>query len=295
NDFAFRKALGEKGDEVQLMSFLNAVLERTGKNSLESVEILDGTDVAAAADGGKSCKLDVLAKLADGSKVNIEVQNKNERNIAKRSLFYWSKKYTEDLRSGDDYIELVPVIGINITGFGFGPLEDFHTSYHLREDRNRDTLLTDVCEIHILDMVKFRKSDARYDTKSALNRWLTYFDERSTEEQIKEVISMDSAIRLVQENLDMITRDPALLRAYEGYEKAERDYVSGINAARREGMLKGVQQGIRQGIQQGVQQGIQQGALERDWELARKLKADGVFTEQIARWTGLSEAQIREL
>jgi hypothetical protein len=39
---------------------------------------------------------------------------------------------------------------------------------------------------------------------------------------------MDSAIRLVQENLDIITRDPALLRACEGYEKAERDYVGSI-------------------------------------------------------------------
>jgi hypothetical protein len=28
NDFAFQKALGEKGDEVQLMAFLNAVLTR---------------------------------------------------------------------------------------------------------------------------------------------------------------------------------------------------------------------------------------------------------------------------
>jgi predicted transposase/invertase (TIGR01784 family) len=94
---------------------------------------------------------------------------------------------------------------------------------------------------------------------------------------------MDSAIRLVQENLDMITRDPALLRTYEGYEKTERDYVSGINAARREGMLK------------GVQQGIQQGKQDEKWELARKLKADGVFTEQIAKRTRLSVAQIRTL
>jgi hypothetical protein len=40
NDFAFQKALGEKGDEPQLLSFLNVVLERTGKNNLASVEIL---------------------------------------------------------------------------------------------------------------------------------------------------------------------------------------------------------------------------------------------------------------
>jgi hypothetical protein len=39
NDFAFQKAFGEKGDEVQLLSFLNAALDRTGKGKLESVEI----------------------------------------------------------------------------------------------------------------------------------------------------------------------------------------------------------------------------------------------------------------
>jgi hypothetical protein len=31
NDFAFQKAFGEKGDEPQLLAFLNAALERTGK------------------------------------------------------------------------------------------------------------------------------------------------------------------------------------------------------------------------------------------------------------------------
>jgi hypothetical protein len=35
--------------------------------------------------------------------------------------------------------------------------------------------------------------------------------------------------------MDMIARDPALLRAYEQYEKAASDYTSGMNGARREG------------------------------------------------------------
>jgi hypothetical protein len=41
NDYLFQKLLGEKGDEEQLLSFLNAVLKRTGKNILQSVEILE--------------------------------------------------------------------------------------------------------------------------------------------------------------------------------------------------------------------------------------------------------------
>jgi predicted transposase/invertase (TIGR01784 family) len=278
NDFAFQKVLGEKGDEPQLLSFLSAVLERTGKNNLESVEILEAKDLPAEIAGGKAGKLDVLAKLSTGSKVNIEVQNKNEYNIEKRSLYYWSRKYIEDLRSGDDYIDLVPVIGINIVDFGRGPVEDFHTSYHLWEDRHRDALLTDVCEIHFLDMVKFRQVRER-NLENPLNRWLLYFDEHSPAGLIEEIIKMDSAIQLAQEKLDLIARDPALLRAYESIEKAERDYISGINAARREAAREAAREATR----------------ETAWEIARNLKADGVPAGQISKWTGLSEDRIREL
>jgi predicted transposase/invertase (TIGR01784 family) len=93
NDFAFQKAMGEKGDEVQLTAFLNAVLERTGKDHIESVDILEDKDLPAPVVGGKAGKLDVLARLADGTKVNIEVQLANQHNMERRSLDYWAWRY----------------------------------------------------------------------------------------------------------------------------------------------------------------------------------------------------------
>jgi hypothetical protein len=41
SDFIFLKFMGEKGDEVQLLAFLNAVLERPDKEKLKSVEIVE--------------------------------------------------------------------------------------------------------------------------------------------------------------------------------------------------------------------------------------------------------------
>jgi hypothetical protein len=70
NDLAFQKALGEKGDEPQLLVFLNAVLEQTGKNNLQSVEILEAKDLTAEIIGGKAAKLNVLARLDTDAKVN---------------------------------------------------------------------------------------------------------------------------------------------------------------------------------------------------------------------------------
>jgi predicted transposase/invertase (TIGR01784 family) len=305
NDLAFQKALGEKGDEPQLLAFLNAVLERTGKNNLQSVEILEGKDIAAETVGGKSGRLDVLAKLASGAKVNIEVQNRNDYNIEKRSLYYWSRKYAETLEAGDDYAELVPVIGINIIDFGYGPLPDFHTSYHLWEDRHKDTLLTDVCEIHFLDMVKFRRAGKR-DLENPLDRWLVYFDERSPENLVEEVINMDSAIRLVQEKLNQIGLDPGLRRTYEGIEKAERDRISSLNAVKREAdrrvseadrRISEADRRVSEADRRATEadRRAAEAARKRDWEIARNLKANGFPAEQIAELTGLSEAQIREL
>jgi hypothetical protein len=44
NDFAFKKILGEKGDEPQLIAFLNAVLQRTGKGTIKDVRIMENLE-----------------------------------------------------------------------------------------------------------------------------------------------------------------------------------------------------------------------------------------------------------
>jgi predicted transposase/invertase (TIGR01784 family) len=266
NDFAFQKAMGEKGDETQLLAFLNAALERTGKGKLESVEILENKELPAEIVGGKSGKLDVLAKLPNGSKVNIEVQIKNQYNIEKRSLYYWSRKYAWNFQSGNDYLDLVPVIAINIVDFGLFPVDDFHTSFHLWEDQHKNLMLSDVCEIHYLDMVKFRKI-MEYSLDNPLHRWLVYFNEHSPAELVEEVVKMDTAIQLAQDKMEMIARDPELLRAYEQYEKAASDWTSGINGARR----------------------------EEKAEIAKNLKAMGDSVDKIAQVTGLSAEEIAGL
>lgn len=284
NDFAFQKVMGEKGDEQQLLAFLRAVLNRTGKGGLASVEILESKDLPAEMAGGKMARLDVLAKLDNGSRINIEVQLKNEHNIEKRSLFYWSSNYIRNFRSGGDYYDLLPVITINILGFGYLPLEDFHTSFHLWEDQRKDFMLTDVCELHFLDMVKFRRfkadeSGGKFSFENPLHRWLAWFDETSPEGLIKDVMKMDKAILMAQTKLEVIARNPEMLRAYEQYEKAESDWTSSINGARRE----------------GEREGERRGEQRKAVEAARNLKAMGEPVEKIVRVTGLSLKQVEEL
>jgi predicted transposase/invertase (TIGR01784 family) len=266
NDFAFQKSMGEKGDEEQLLAFLNAVLERTGKGSLKRVIILENKDLSAEFVGGKASKLDVLAELADGTRVNIEVQIKNYYNMEQRTLYYWSLKFTMDFHAGDDYANLCPVITINIIDFEyFKTIDDFHTSFHLYEDHNKEVKLTDNCEIHFLEMPKLRKlqRNSKLDLQNPLHRWLAYFDKNSPTEVVEEVVNMDRAIEKVQSVMERIQRDPAMRRSYEQYEKAESDWTSGINGRSR--------------------------------EIAHNLKGLGVSLDTISKSTGLSISEIQKL
>ncbi|MDR1909455.1 MAG: Rpn family recombination-promoting nuclease/putative transposase [Spirochaetaceae bacterium] len=271
NDFAFQKALGEKGDEEQLLAFLNAVLRRTGKDCLESVEILEGKDLPAEMIRGKASKLDVVARLADKTKVNIEVQLENLYNMEKRSLDYWAGQYIKGIEKGQDYVELPPVIAINILGFEYIPLDDFHTSFHIYEDRHKDYQLTDALELHFLDMIKFRRSKDKDIVNEPLHRWLVYFDDKSPQNLVEEVIKMDPAIQKVQTTMETIQRDEALYRTYLSYEKAERDELNRINGAKRETDQR------------------------RTKEIAKKALAEGASEEFVSKITGLDMDTVKRL
>jgi predicted transposase/invertase (TIGR01784 family) len=231
NDYLFQKLLGEKGDEEQLLSFLNAVLKRTGKNILQSVEILENKTFTPEIIGNKTNILDVRAVTGNGDKINIEVQLKDLHNQDKRSLMYWSHEYVKDMESGDDYKSLPNVITINIVNFDYIPLESYHTSFHIWEDEHPGYILTDALEIHFINMVKFREVKEKDIKNDYLERWLTFLDETTPLEVIEEIKQMDAAIRKTSEKLEFVSKDKEALRMYHMREMGLSDLTTAINTA----------------------------------------------------------------
>jgi predicted transposase/invertase (TIGR01784 family) len=258
NDFIFLKIMGEKGDEEQLLAFLNSVLKRPEKHKLQSLEIIENKAIPADIIGGKSCVLDVRAVLENNDRVEIEVQLRNLGNMDRRSLFYWSREFTKGLSSGQEYEEVPNVIAINILGYAFLPqVPDFHTTFHIWEDRHRDIMLTDALEIHFIDMVQFRSLGERDIRNDPLQRWLTYFDKGSPQELVEEAIKMDIAIQKAERKLRSVSEDDESLRIYEMREKALSDWTSGVNHARREGIKEGIEKGIKEGKVEGREEIIE--------------------------------------
>ena len=54
---------------------------------------------------GKFSRLDLSLKV-DDRLVNVEIQVKNDADYRDRTLFYWAKLYSSELKSGEDYSEL---------------------------------------------------------------------------------------------------------------------------------------------------------------------------------------------
>ena len=276
NDFLFLKVMGEKGDEEQLLAFLNAVLGRTGDKKIETVEILEDRIITPEFLGDKASVLDVRARTEDGTRLNIEVQLRNVGDMDRRSLFYWSREYTKQLKAGEDYIELPNVIAINIIDFDYKKTKNFHSCYHLWEDTDKDQLLTDALEIRFIDMVKFRKMCNNIERgesflENPLHRWLTFFDKSSPNELVEEVVKMDMAIQKAHNRIDHVIQDESALRAYEMREKAILDWNSAVGYHTRET------------------------ARETAREIARKMRAKNVSINEIIDYTGLTVKQIEDL
>ena len=268
--------MGEKGNEVQLKGFLNAVLEHSSSypstnKPIETVEILENQSFAADIISGKSCVLDVLAVLNGGTKVNIEIQLGNQKNMDRRSLYYWSKVYAESLREGEDFQELPNVIAVNIVDFKMLEGDTVHTCFNLRETSDPTLVLSSALEIHFINMVKWRKQADKDIVNNPLHRWLTWFDERSPPELVMKVVNMDEGIKAANERQAYITQDEESRRMYWSRRMAEHDRVSQLSSAREDG-----QEAARMSI-------------------ARTALAKGYSLEQVCDITGLDLEAIRQM
>ncbi|NMA64597.1 MAG: PD-(D/E)XK nuclease family transposase, partial [Syntrophomonadaceae bacterium] len=205
NDFAFQYVFGRQENKDILISFLNAVLKLPPGEKLTDITIME-TKLDKELLHEKSARLDIRAITAAKEQINIEVQLTNQYNMEKRTLFYWSRMYTGQLQSGHDYRELRKTITINILNFNYINTERYHNIFHITEDHT-GVLLTDVLEIHFLELTKLEKEYSPAQLDDPLVNWLLFL-RGVQDEQVKEVLVMkEPAIGKAMTALDLINQD----------------------------------------------------------------------------------------
>ena len=272
-DFVFKKIFGSEKHPGVLISFLNAVLKP--KNNITDVEIKN-TDIDKSYIEDKFSRLDVKAVTSKNEIINIEIQLKNEYNMIQRSLYYWSKLYEEQLEEGDRYDKLCRTVCINILDFKYLKNDRFHNGYRLKEIETNEEL-TDLEEIHFIEIPKLKKINSEKDIVDVLEGWVEFL--RDTESEVVRKLEMtNKEIREAKDELYRLSMDEKERALYFIREKSLRDEISALANAEEKGMERGIKKGER----------------NKAIEIAKSL-LDVLDIETISIKTGLSIKEIEDI
>ncbi|WP_305927798.1 Rpn family recombination-promoting nuclease/putative transposase [Bacillus mycoides] len=287
-DFAFKQLFGTSGSEEILLTFLNAMLADSLKSPIQSLQFED-PHLHREHEEDKLSILDVSATLDTGTKINVEIQLNNNHNILKRSLFYWSKLYSSQLKKGMPYNSLHKTITINLLNFiMFKDYEAFHTTGKLWNVQQQQ-LLSDDIEIHVVEIPKLLqqwREEKVNPWEDSFVRWLLLLpanEDKNLTHTLEEIaMNQDPILQKAMDKWEHMSQDASFRQAYEAREKILMDEAAGIAHARNEGKKEGIQEGIEQGVQQGKIQMIK-GMYELGVSLETISKASKLSLEDVKR------------
>jgi len=278
NDYAFKRFLGSEENKPILQDLLQCILGLSS-DEITGLELMD-KELTKEELSDKSGILDVKLKLANGTVIDIEIQASWNASFVKRTLFYWAKMYTADFKAGESYDNLNKCITINIIADGFRLNDAVHSEYLLQEKRAH-TLLTDVLEVHFLDLQAAKRAteeDSAENKQVPLINWLRFIGAKNKEERAM-LATKSPILKMLNEQIDILSLSPVERKLYESRMKLKSDI-----ATISEDQFKA-----------GLQEGKLEGKLEGRLETARVLKQLGDPVQKIMQATGLSQEEVEAL
>jgi predicted transposase/invertase (TIGR01784 family) len=237
NDLIFQLLFGNENDKECLISLLNAILRLEGEARIIDLTIITNKELAQEWIDDKTGRLDVRAETRDNQQFDIEMQLANQKNMARRTLFYLSKMYVGSIKAGGKYADLKKTVTINIVDFNVFEISRFHTTFHFYEDQEELLMLTDAMEVHFIEHNKFLKAEK--DLNDPLHRWLLFLDEKLPDPILRELMEMDPVIKKAEERLEWLSSDSETQRLYEAREHSLIERNSLISEGKAEGKIEG--------------------------------------------------------
>ena len=280
-DFGFKKLFGTELNKDLLISFLNALLngeqEITDLTYLNSEHLGDGyTDRRAV--------FDVYCQLADGKKIIVEMQKAEQAYFKDRSIYYSTFPIREQAPKGgtwDYHLEDVYTVGILNFVFPNGeyPADSFMHEIKLTDIEDKHVFYDKLTFIY-LEMPKFNKTEDELVTM--FDKWM--FALRNLSRLLERPKALQERIFThLFEQAEIARFTPQERQEYQESIKDYWDYYSTMKTSFDKGKIEGREEGRAEGKD------------EANRENARKMKADGMTVELIAKYTSLSPEEIDSL
>ena len=252
-DFCFKELM--RNPKVR-RGFIAAVL---GKNPSEIRKTtLVSTELDKGSEDAKQGILDVKVEMEDKTKINMEMQVTYFQFWPNRILFYLSKTYTGQIKTGEDYDALKKCIHVSILDFIHFPRDNRCYRKITLCDADTGEQYTDLLEIHILELQKLPTED---QSEEGIIRWMRFFGGKSRKE-FEDMAKRDEYIEEAYDELKKLSADEKKRLEYEARERAVLDYNTQMKSARMEGE--------------------QHGRRQAQAEIVGKLSARGMSRKEIA-------------
>ena len=246
-DGAFKYLFTCSDNHIGLLKDLVGSILDIPMPEIKNLTVLNG-EIPPELQNGKLCRLDLLLNVND-SVVNIELQFGHAKSFIERSLYYAARVIDHSLCKGDLYAEVPRLICINIVDFNLFEGRGYHSTFHLRNDKDT-SLLTNALRFDFLELSKVPEIGeiGKNDRKA---HWMSLFKIRREEDLAAMYDVDDPVIRSVIDELRRrnIKFEEWVLRMQ--FEKADRDRAMEIMEAKEEAEAAGKAAGLAEGRAEG--------------------------------------------
>jgi len=273
-DVGFKIIFGQEFSKPQLLDFLNTLLEN--ERIITDLTFLDKEQMAIY-DGDRSPIYDILCETDGGERIIVEMQNREHPNFKERMLYYASEAITRQGEKGNLWTyDIKAVYMIAFTNFTLNGYEKRLRIDVGLTDLQQGKLFTDKMRMICLQMPCFTKE--REECDNHFERWIYI---------LKNMEILDRMPWAAQNAVFQRLADIAEVSKLNKEERLEYDH-----ALKR---YRDTMNAMTGAEQKGRAEGRAEGRLETLKENARRMKADGMPLELIAKYTDLSINEVETL
>lgn len=234
-------------------TLLRSMIEGVLGEPIAGFTVLD-RELPSDAPAGKAIVVDILVELADGRRINVEMQVRVRPELRPRLAFYAARNLSQQLARGGNYEHVRPsIVVVWLAEPLFPALDQFHSVFELRERRTQIRYGEELT-LHLLQLSKlpaFQASSATSHYEELTTLWGRFLSAKSRLE-FQRLKVQDPIMSQAVDALEDLSRDPEALRLAEKRRIDQKFYEMGLAMAREEATREGRREGIQQGMQQGI-------------------------------------------
>ncbi len=274
-DFGFKRMFGSEKNKAYLINFLNSLFGEKDK-------IVDltyaNTEQLGILPGDRNAIFDLYCTTENHQRIIVEMQNSSQKHFIDRAVYYTTLPIQNAAQPGEWNYELPRVYMVAFLNF---TMSDYATNPNFKHtvklfDEDTETVFYNKLVYYFLEMPKFVKDFD--DLEDRKEYWLYIIKNINKLDGIPEKLN-DDLFRSFFNLAEVSNLSKEEYQAYEMSLKRMRDSQNIVNTAREEGKEEGIAIG-------------EHNALSKT---ARNMKALGIPVSDIAKCTGLPEADINAL